>query len=224
MSESTANEPLVVSIDGTIGGGKSVLVADFHDYIKNNKIPGFCFLDEPVDEWNTIRDKHGVPILERYYEDQPRYAFSFQMMAYISRLSLLRDALKNKENKVIITERSILTDKNVFAKMLYDDEKIEEIEYQIYLKWFDEFIRDIPNISYVYLKTDAAVAKMRVDKRARAGENIPLEYLEKCCTYHDNWLYHLKRGKLLQIDGNVDINENPEVRKERAKLIYSFTQ
>jgi hypothetical protein len=37
-------------------------------------------------------------------------------------------------------------------------------------------------------------------------------------------LYHLKRGKLLQIDGNVDINENPEVRKERAKLIYSFTQ
>ena len=24
------------------------------------------------------------------------------------------------------------TDKNVFAKMLYDDEKIEEIEYQIY--------------------------------------------------------------------------------------------
>ena len=37
----------------------------------------------------------------------------------------------------------------------------------------DEFIKDIPNISYVYLKTDAAVAKMRVDKRARAGENIP---------------------------------------------------
>jgi hypothetical protein len=38
------------------------------------------------------------------------------------------------------------TDREVFAKMLFDDEKIEQIEYNIYMKWFNEFIRDFPNI------------------------------------------------------------------------------
>ncbi|GAH14460.1 unnamed protein product, partial [marine sediment metagenome] len=28
--------------------------------------------------------------------------------------------------------------------MLYDEGKIEEVNYQIYLKWFNEFIEDIP--------------------------------------------------------------------------------
>ena len=64
------------------------------------------------------------------------------MMAYISRLNKLKeaiDSLKLKENAVIVTERSLMTDKFVFAKMLYDEKKIEKIEYNIYNKWFDSF-------------------------------------------------------------------------------------
>ena len=49
---------------------------------------------------------------------------------------------KNKY-KIIITERSVSTDKHVFAKMLYDDNKIEKDEYTIYNKWFYEFLDDI---------------------------------------------------------------------------------
>ena len=51
--------------------------------------------------------------------------------------------IRNNPNAIIICERSVFTDKEVFAKMLYDDGKIEEVNYQIYLKWFDEFINDI---------------------------------------------------------------------------------
>ena len=60
------------------------------------------------------------------------------MMAYISRLSLMRSAIK-KNYDVIITERCIHTDKNVFAKMLYDTDKIDEINYKIYLTWFSKW-------------------------------------------------------------------------------------
>ena len=42
---------------------------------------------------------------------------------------------KNREKyKIIFTERSIESDKNIFAKMLYDEGLIEEIDYKIYNK------------------------------------------------------------------------------------------
>ena len=37
------------------------------------------------------------------------------------------------EEYIIITERSLYTDKHVFAKMLHDQGKIEDVCYQIYL-------------------------------------------------------------------------------------------
>ena len=63
-------------------------------------------------------------------------------MMYISRLALLRKTIRENPGCHIVTERSIYTDKNVFAKMLYDDGKIEEVNYKIYLMWFDEFVQE----------------------------------------------------------------------------------
>ena len=74
------------------------------------------------------------------------------MMAYISRLSLLRKALK-EEYDIIFTERSIYTDKNVFAQMLYDSKQMSTTEYLIYNKWFNEFITDLPVDKIIYLNT-----------------------------------------------------------------------
>ena len=143
-STSTAIEqqPIILSLEGNIGSGKSTLLAELQKTYGIDA--GICFLQEPVDLWDTIKDEHGVSILHKYYADQCRYAFSFQMMAYISRISLMRAALK-KNYKVIIIERSVYTDSAVFAKMLFDDKKIEEIEYKIYLKWVNEFIADWSN-------------------------------------------------------------------------------
>jgi ribonuclease HI len=145
------------------------------------------------------------------------------MMAYISRLSLLKKALK-KDYDVIVTERSVLTDKMVFAKMLYDDKNIEEIEYSIYLKWFDEFIEELPELKIVYVQTDPIIAKTRVDKRAREGENIPLEYLINCDKYHNDWLYNKELGEMLIIDGNKDINLHPEFINIWVEDINNFAE
>ena len=143
--------PSIISIEGNIGSGKSTLVDMLQTHFVDN--PRICFLQEPISVWNTIKDTNGATILEKYYADQTKYAFSFQMMAYISRLSLLREALKG-DYDIIVTERSVYTDSMVFAKMLYDDKKIEDIEYMIYKKWFDEFLDDLPEIRLVYVKTD----------------------------------------------------------------------
>ena len=118
--------PIILSIDGNIGSGKSTLYKDLQEYYKNH--PDICFVPEPVDDWTNIVDGENTPILTNLYKDTKRYAFRFQMMAYISRLHLLRQKVKENKYKIIISERSVQTDRNVFARMLYDDGMIEHDE------------------------------------------------------------------------------------------------
>jgi deoxyadenosine/deoxycytidine kinase len=199
----------IIVVQGNIGSGKSTFVEKLKTRYGARK--DICFLQEPVNEWLTIKDKHGINILENYYKDQPKYAFMFQMMAYISRLAMLKRAIESNLYEYIITERCLNTDRNVFCKMLYDDGLIEDIGYQIYNKWFDEF-NNFNTVDYIhiYLKTDPIVSKKRVDKRARAEESIPIEYLTKCHEYHDKWLLTTDQ-KVVLIDSNQDTDVNPNI-------------
>ena len=210
----------IISLEANIGGGKSSLVAELKERLGNDK--NICFLQEPVDLWNTIKDEHGVTILENYYKDQSKYAFTFQMMAYISRLSMLKREINKNKYDIIITERSTNTDRHVFAKMLFDDKKIEKIQYEIYLKWFDEFISELPTIEVIYIRTSPNVAHERVKKRAREGESvIELEYLKRCHEYHENWL-NRERGLSLVFDGNVNIYQEPKVLENWIEIIKKY--
>ena len=209
-----SNNFIIVSIEGNIGSGKSTLLANLRENYKNNT--NIVFLKEPVDEWEKIKDEKGITILEKFYEDQNKYSFSFQMMAYVSRLKILRDALKlinHSQKTIIITERSLYTDKMVFAKMLYDSGKIEHINYQIYLSWFNTFSEEFPVHKIVYVKTNPEKCHSRIHKRSREGEeNIPLDYLTNCDKYHNNMLDRNTNQCIcadqLTLDGNIDIYEN----------------
>ena len=201
----------IFSIEGNIGSGKSTLVLQLKKNILNinntqNNQDSIFYLDEPVDIWESIKDEEGKNIIEKFYADQKKYAFSFQLMAYVSRLHELKKAIQSG-NKIIICERSIYTDKNVFAKMLYDNKNIEKVNYEIYLKWFDEFTSDIPKINCIYVKTSPEKCYERVIKRNRKGEIIPLEYLKSCGNYHDEWILNTESHETLVLDGNIEYTE-----------------
>jgi len=202
---------VILSIEGNIGSGKTTLMECLKNNYKNN--PNFIFLKEPVDEWETIKDVNGTTILEKFYLNQDKYSFPFQMMAYISRLNVLHQALQDiKPNRkyIIITERSLNTDRYVFAKMLYETGKMEEVCYQIYLNWFDTFSKEFPVHKVVYVKTEPEICHARISKRAREGENnIPLEYLKMCDKYHEDMMENNhKNAEIKVIDGNIDVYEN----------------
>lgn len=198
------------SIDGNIGSGKSTLYTSLHELYKDNS--AVIFVPEPVSQWEKIKDGSGKTMLQLFYADQEKYAFAFQMMAYISRLSILRKIIKDNQgqNIVIITERTLYTDKHIFAKMLFDQGKIEDVEYQIYLTWFDEFAKDFPLNNVIYVKTAPQKCYERIHKRAREGEEIiPLAYLEDCHRYHEEFLDKETGIKVEQliIDGNMELKE-----------------
>lgn len=212
--------PVIISFDGNIGSGKSTKVKDIEEYYGAQGRKDILFIQEPVDAWNSVVDENGVTILSNYYKDQKRFAFRLQMLAYISRLALLRDAVK-KGYKYIITERCVGTDRNVFSKMLYDKGDIEHDEYIIYKKWYDEFISDVPIGAIVYIKASPEICLKRVNIRAREGENIPLEYLKECDKYHDEWINSENIPKLV-IDADIDLKKNPEANFEILKQIDTF--
>ena len=197
----------IFSIEGNIGSGKSTLVKELQKSVPNILDKKVVYVQEPVNEWSKIKDKKGETILEKFYADQHKYAFSFQTMAYISRLALLRNIVRENPDAIIITERSVFTDREVFAKMLYDEGKIEDVDYQIYLKWFDEFIEEIPITGLIYVTTTPEKSKQRVDLRARVGESIPLPYLQRCHDYHESWIKNIKKQVCL-FNGNVDFKDN----------------
>ena len=221
---------IVFSIDGNIGSGKSTLVSELQkrllvdSFLDLGKFTNIIFLQEPVDVWKTIKDSKGITILEKFYKDQKEWSFAFQMMAYISRLSLLKKTIKENPNSIIITERSVYTDRHVFAKMLFDSKKINDIEYAIYLKWFDDFVEEAPVDGVIYVNVSPETCLARVEKRGRKGETIPLEYLKECGQYHNDWLdppYSDPRT-YLEIDGNIDLEEHPDALSEWIENITFY--
>ena len=209
------NNNKVISIEGIIGAGKTSIFEDLKNYFKDKD--NIIFIPEPVNDWLQNKDSKGENILTKFYNNQKRYSFTFQVNALITRVKQLKEALENNENSIIIVERSIYTDKNVFCRMLYDDGLIDDIELNIYNNVFNELVKDININGIIYIHCEPSICYQRVKKRDREGENnIPLEYLEKLNTYQQDYLK--KFDFVLSYNNNFDMDE---IESEKVKkLIY----
>jgi deoxyadenosine/deoxycytidine kinase len=191
-------EPIIVSIDGNIGAGKSTFVKK----LKEN-FPNYHYIDEPVDLWTSIKNEDGESILQLYYGDKKRWSFTFQNYVLITRMTHTikviedwKEQCKNDEtqikNNIFITERFIDTDFNIFSKMLHDDGFIDNMEWQIYLNWY-KYLTNTYKLNYiVYLDISPEICKERIIKRSRIGEeNISIDFLNKLDIYHQKWFVGL---------------------------------
>lgn len=227
----------VISIEGNIGSGKSTLLQNLHKYcdctieLNNNENVKYLFIAEPVDLWNKIQDENGETILEKFYQSPSRYAFSFQMMAYVTRFKRLYTTYKSvleeaqqypKMKYVIFTERCLYTDKHVFAKMLYHDKSMEPIEYEIYNQWFESFAHWVPINKILYVKTDPQMCKNRIELRNRSGEDkISFDYLNLCHKYQENMIEEMSHLNIHIIDGNQDVFDHENWSNWKNE-IFSF--
>jgi deoxyadenosine/deoxycytidine kinase len=175
--------PIIISLEGNIGAGKSTLFNELKAVH-----PEWTFVDEPVDEWMTLRDSDGKSLLQKFYEDRRRWAYTFQITALLSRSKALSRAAV--DSQVIITERSLEADRNVFAKMLSNEGEINQLEWNLYQAWYQHVNTMCPKIdAFIHLDTPVTICDDRMRQRARAGENsIAVEYLDKLDNYHFAWL------------------------------------
>jgi len=176
-------DPVVISLDGNIGAGKTTLLNALR-----LAMPDVEVVLEPVGEWLDLKGEDGRSLLELFYEDKRRWAYTFQNCALLTRLRTLKAALASTKKRVVITERSLLTDRYVFAEMLRDSGDINDIEWQLYLQWYNTFAAGLPISAVIYLTTNVETSASRIAGRAREGETIPLDYLEALEAQHQKWL------------------------------------
>jgi deoxyadenosine/deoxycytidine kinase len=208
--------PIIISLDGNIGAGKSTLLAEIR-----NKLHDVHIVDEPVGQWTALKNAEGKNLLELFYEDKKRWSYTFQNCAILTRLKNIQDAVENLDStmkgpQVIITERSVLTDKHVFAEMLYDAGDIDPLEWELYESWFNIFGKKHPVKAIIYVSTSSNTSKERIQIRNRQGEDrIGLEYLDALDKQHKKWIENTNIPVLtLSTEIGVPVEENIEKIKE----------
>ena len=160
-------------------------------YAERNDI---LFLLEPVGIWESVVDDQGKHMLEKFYENPQKYSFAFQVLAFSSRLKLIREAVDKAMKPdspitTIIMERSLDADRAIFAQMLRDDQLLETCEFDIYTRMAEDAMNMFSADGILWLTPEPEVCYERVGIRGREGENkITLDYLVKCDSYHKQWL------------------------------------
>jgi deoxyadenosine/deoxycytidine kinase len=208
--------PIIISLDGNIGAGKSTLLAEIR-----NKLHDVHIVDEPVGQWTALKNAEGKNLLELFYEDKKRWSYTFQNCAILTRLKNIQDAVENLDStlkgpQVIITERSVLTDKHVFAEMLYDAGDIDPLEWELYESWFNIFGKKHPVKAIIYISTSSNTSKERIQIRNRQGEDrIGIDYLDALDKQHKKWIENTNIPVLtLSTEIGVPVEENVEKIKE----------
>ena len=222
--------PIIISIDGNIGSGKSTLIDKLKEKNTLNTTKNITFVDEPVKDWLATTDNNGENILDKFYKDKKAWSYIFQNFAFITRAKILLDEIQKESSffcykrKIIITERSVETDKYVFAKMLYDENDITELQYKIYNTWYSTIFPNIKVNNIIYLRTSPNTAFTRMLERNRkAEENVHKSYIQKLHEYHDDWLTnHHNCYNICYLDGDNDYDNNDIIFNEHLIKITNF--
>ncbi len=181
----------VILLEGNIAAGKSTVG-------KSLKESGmFDFIEEPVDAWQS---GFASNLLEAFYRDMKRWAFTFQTMAFLTRAKTWQEGLALTNHSRVVLERSLLTDRYVFATNAYRLGAMSEVEWQVYCALWDLVVSnfDVEPDCILYYRTPAEVCQERITVRGREEESeIPLEYLRQLESLHDEWLLEHPRAVIL---------------------------
>lgn len=180
---------MLVHLEGNIASGKSTL----GDTLSHSD--AFHFIPEPVPMW---QNGFAINWLDRFYADMPRWSFTFQMVAFSTRVQALAD---RPMGKITVAERSIGTDRYAFAPGLHATGGMDDHEWELYCTFWATMAPNVPQPDLIlYLNTPADECMRRLKLRNRSEETgVTLDYLRELGQRHDEWL--LERPDVVVLDG-----------------------
>jgi len=211
----------LIIVEGNIGTGKTTLLKMLEKY-------GCEVIYEPVDVWQSTYNSDGKNLLETFYSDMKRWAYSMQSFAFKTRLNAMT---KPQSSLIRYVERSVYTDRMVFAKNCYHNKTMNLLEWNMYTSWFDWILNIYKKAGYktkpdgyIYLRASSDVSYNRLVLRNRNDEmQISLEYLEQISDLHDKWLLKTS-DKVLVIDCNKDFKNDIDKFNDIKKSICHFIE
>uniref|UniRef100_UPI0037E8FEA0 deoxyguanosine kinase, mitochondrial isoform X1 n=2 Tax=Semicossyphus pulcher TaxID=241346 RepID=UPI0037E8FEA0 len=237
-----------VSIEGNIAVGKSTFAKLLQSACLDWEV-----VAEPVSKWQnlesgTSKGKDGVPpqpivsnLLQMMYQDPQRWSYTFQTYSCMSRLRTQLQPpparlLSSEGLPVQVYERSVYSDRYIFALSMFELGCINSTEWAVYQDWHsllvEQFGHQVELEGIIYLRAPPKKCMERLELRGRAEETgVKLDYLDKLHVQHEKWLVEkstelhfekLKQIPVLQLDASVEFQRDPEVREQFITKVKNF--
>ena len=136
-------ENLLIVIEGNISSGKST----FLNILKNDL--SMDVIQEPTEEWKKIGEGN---LLDLFYKDTSRWAYTFQSYAFITRIKAYLDHKKKSSHPISVLERSVYCDRYCFEKNCFESGTINALEWQIYKEWFYWLVSNFIPTNWAFLR------------------------------------------------------------------------
>ncbi|XP_076843248.1 deoxyguanosine kinase, mitochondrial isoform X1 [Brachyhypopomus gauderio] len=234
-----------VSIEGNIAVGKSTFAKFLNKAGQNWEV-----IPEPVTKWQNVEEATSQPVpspqqtasnlLEMMYQDPKRWSYTFQTFSCMSRL---RTQLQPPPSRLLQTtdavqvyERSVYSDRYIFAQNMFELGCVNSTEWAVYQDWHSFLVEQFgPKVQLegiIYLRASPQTCMERLKQRGRVEEQgINLQYLESLHMQHDNWLLnkstkvhfqHLKNLPVLVLDAGLQFEKDLHLQARLIREAATF--
>jgi len=198
-----------IAIAGNIGAGKSSLLEFLtHSY---DIVPFY----EPNDD---------NPYLPDFYKDMKRWAFQSQLFFLSNKFRIHQQA--DRLPGVVIQDRTIFEDAQIFATALRQMKKIDQRDWQTYWSFYQTILQAIqPPDLMIYLRCSMRTLRKRIRLRGRDMEqNIPISYLKRLDRLYEDWIADYSLSEVLVLESDKldfvhDLVDRQDVRERIERLM-----
>jgi deoxyadenosine/deoxycytidine kinase len=198
-----------IAIAGNIGAGKSSLLE---------------FLTSTYDVVPFYEPNEANPYLADFYGDMKRWAFQSQLFFLSNKFRIHQQA--DRTPGVVIQDRTIFEDAEIFATALHQMRKIDKRDWQTYWAFYQGILQAIqPPDLMIYLRCPIRTLRKRIRLRGRAMEqDIPLSYLKRLERLYEAWIANYDMGEVLvlntdRLDYVGDLVDRQDVRERIENLL-----
>lgn len=197
---------MILCVDGNIACGKSTFCQNLYEFLTARGYNVKLFT-EPLDKWRNVG---GLNMLELFYKDIRRWAFTFQINAALSVADIEKSALLHSLNgTIVIIERSSFSVFEIFCKYLSKNvfNAAESSIVEDFKTKYSSIINNYNRILYIYISTNYRVCNERLNDRQRPEEInlIDQSYLKDLQDLYEEAVTKLGVS-LITVNGEYDKN------------------
>ncbi len=175
-----------IAIEGNIGAGKTTLASKISS-LYNGKL--------------ILEHFEENPFLEKFYQDQDKYAFPLELSFLAERYKQLQRELSEQD----LFSDFTISDYFLNKSLIFARKTLGEDEYQLFMTLFNIMNANVPRPDLlVHLYVSTGRLQQNIRSRGRSYEQqIPDEYLEKIQDSYFNYLKQQPGLRILVLDVNA---------------------